>query len=414
MRTRTSTVSDGVLRLSANVRDILFEGIWPVSHGVAMNSYLVTGERTAIIDGVCGWDGVPETLISQLRELGIAPESVDYVVVNHMEPDHSGWLEAFRTLRGDDFTVVATERAIPLFDAFYGFTPRKIRTVADGDALDLGGGRQLRFLGTPNVHWPETMFTFDESSGTLFTCDAFGGFGALEDRRYDDELGEEEIAFFEAEALRYYANIVSTFSPAVLQAIKKTTTFGDSVKIVAPAHGLVWRRDPGRIIGDYGRWAGYQKGPAEAAVTVIWGSMYGNTERAVRAAVETLADTGLEVLEHRVPECHIGDILASAWRSSGVLLAMPTYEYKMFPPMAEALDELGRKRVQGRVALRLGSYGWSGGAQAELDEIMTRHRTGWSFLEPVEFKGRPKEEDIELVRRRVREFAEKVKTAAAG
>jgi anaerobic nitric oxide reductase flavorubredoxin len=402
-----TTVTDGIYRLSANAEDILFEGLWPIPNGVSMNSYIVQGEKTAIIDGVCGWDGVPQTLFDQFDQAGIDVNSIDYVVINHMEPDHSGWLEDFRRIR-PDFTIVTSKKAVPLLESFYGIQNRVIE-VGDGDTLDLGSGRVLAFAEIPNVHWPETIATFDTLSGTLFSCDAFGAFGAISDAPYDDQLSKEQIEFFEAEAVRYYSNIVAAFSTPVKKAIDRCESL--PIRIVAPGHGIVWRRDPHKIINDYRRYAEYQKGPARDEVTLIWGSMYGMTEKAVGPAVEAMEAEGIKVHVHRVPESSWGDILASVWISTGVVLAMPTYEYKMFPPMAAVLDELGKKKVQHRRAFRFGSYGWSGGAQKELDEIMTRYKTGWEFLDPVEFKGSPSEEEIALIKARCRQLTKTVISA---
>lgn len=411
-KSELSLVAEGVFRLSANVKDILFEGIWPIPKGVAMNSYLVVGDKVAIVDGVCGWDGVPETLFAQLDRMGVALGDLDYVVINHMEPDHSGWLEDFRRLRGDGFTIVTSEKAGPLLEAFYGIPPVAVRVVRDGDSLDLGG-RLLRFVEIPNVHWPETIATFDEKTGTLFTCDAFGSFGAIGASPYDDLLGPEDLSALEEETLRYYSNIVATFSSAAGKAIQKIDSLlGDQLKVVAPGHGIVWRGRPRGIIEEYLRYVSYQKGPAEPCVTLLWGSMYGNTESAVAAALEGLRSEGVEVREHRVPQSHIGDILTSAWKSTGIVLGMPTYEYKMFPPMAAVLDELSRKRVQNRLAFRFGSYGWSGGAAGELEEIMTKYKTGWDFLEEVEFRGRPREDHLEAIRSRCAELARRARVAA--
>jgi flavorubredoxin len=407
-----SSVADGIYRLSANVYDILFEGLWPIPNGVAMNSYIVKGEKTAIVDGVCGWDGVPETLFSQLDRMGIALTDIDYVVINHMEPDHSGWLKDFRKIRGDAFSIVTSQKAVPLLEAFYGIPSMNVRTVKDGDTLDLGAGHVLHFAEIPNVHWPETIATFDAKTGTLMSCDAFGSFGAVGSSPYDDGLPEKDIAFFENEVFRYYANIVATFSGATGRAIAKVESLiGDKLKIIAPGHGLVWRKNPQRILDLYKRCVKYHGGVAEPIVTVIWGSMYGNTEAAVPVAVEALKEAGLEVREFRVPQAPLGDILASAWVSTGIVLAMPTYEYKMFPPMAEIVSELGRKHVKSRQAFRFGSFGWSGGAQKELDEITERYKMLWNFTDPVEFKGSPKEADLAAVRAGALRLAENVREA---
>jgi anaerobic nitric oxide reductase flavorubredoxin len=323
-----TTVTDGIYRLSANMRDILFEGLWPIPNGVSMNSYIVKGEKTAIVDGVCGWDGVPETLFAQLDKIDVPLESIDYVIVNHMEPDHSGWIDDFKKIR-QDFTIVTSQKAVPLMEAFFDIT-NDIMVVGDGDTLDLGDGRVLAFAEIPNVHWPETIATFDTKSGTLMPCDAFGSFGAIDDAPYDDQLTQEQIDFFEQEAIRYYSNIVAAFSVPARKAIEKAAPL--PIKIIAPGHGIVWRKDPMKIVNDYLRYTSYQKGPCEEEVTIIWGSMYGNTEMAVEPAVKALEDEGLKVHVHQVPEDSWGDIITSVWSSTGVVLAMPTYEYKMFPP----------------------------------------------------------------------------------
>ena len=405
---RTTQVTDGVFRLSANVDNILFEGMWPIPNGIAMNSYVVKGEKAAIIDGVCTWEGVPEELFEQLDQMKVKLEDIDYVIINHMEPDHSGWLEPFSQLRGDDnFEILCTQRAVPLLESFYGIT-KNIRPVKSGDTLDLGDGRVLAFEEIPNVHWPETMATYDTKTKTLFPCDAFGSFGSVtDDAPYDDQLDQSQIDFFEREASRYYADIVAAFSMPTQKAIDKVESL--PVDIIAPGHGIVWRKNPQKIVDDYKRYASYSKGPAKPEVTVIWGSMYGNTEQGVQPVVEGLESEGVKVHVHEVPETDAGFVLQSVWESSGVVLGMPTYEYKMFPAMAAVVDEIGKKKALNRKAFSFGSYGWSGGAQKELQEIVERNKMKWDFLEPVEFKGRPTEEEKELLKQRGKELAVKVK-----
>jgi flavorubredoxin len=407
-----SLVTDGIYRLSAKVHNILFEGLWPIPHGVSMNSYIVKGDEVAIIDGVCGWDGVPETLYRQLDDIGVDVKDIRYVVLNHLEPDHSGWLESFAGLtRG--FEIVASAKGIEVAKAFYGFDERfRFRAVRSGDIIDLGAGKKLLFEEIPNVHWPETMATYEMGTGTLLPCDAFGSFGAIAgDAPFDDDLTEEQLAFFEGETLRYYANIVSAFSLPVRKAIDKLAPV--PIKVIAPGHGIVWRRNPGRILDMYKKLSSYAGGPAEAEVTVIWGSMYGMTEKGVEPVVEGVKAEGLPVHVHRTPETHLSYILASALRSGGIVLGMPTYEYRMFPPVAHVLDDLGRKRIVNRKAFRFGSFGWSGGAQKELDEMMRSHRMGWDFLPPVEFKGAPTQGALEEIHARGRELAALLKAARA-
>lgn len=400
-------VSDDTYLLSVNVENILFEGLWEIPNGVALNSYIIKGEKTAIIDGVCGWDGVPESLFVLLDKLNIDPKSIEYLIINHMEPDHSGWIEDFKKIN-PNFKVVCSKKSAELLDAFYGHT-ENVTVVTDDDTLDLGNGHILKFVEIPNVHWPDTIATFDTLTGTLFSCDAFGSFGNATESNYDDMLKSDDIDFYENEAVRYYANIVAAFSMPVKKAIDKCSTL--PIKIIAPGHGIVWRENPNKIIEDYIRYASYQKGPAKEEITLIWGSMYGMTEKAVNYVVKVLEEENIKFNVHRVPEVSWGTVLASAWNSTGIILAMPTYEYKMFPPMAAVLEELGKKKVFGRKAFRFGSYGWSGGAQKELDEIMNKYCMKWDFIEPVEFKGSPRDEDLQLIETRIRDLVKEVRNA---
>ena len=324
-----------------------------------------------------------------------------------MEPDHSGWIEAFKEIN-PDFKIVCSQKSADLLKAFYNHTENIL--IADDDfSLDLGKGHVLKFAEIPNVHWPDTIAAFDTLTGTLFSCDAFGSFGKVDERGYDDMLTQEEIDFFEREAVRYYANIVAAFSLPVKKAIEKCSSL--PIKIIAPGHGIVWRKNPEKIIEDYVRYASYQQGPAKEEITLIWGSMYGMTEKAVDHAAKVLEDEGIKVHIHRVPETDWGTVLTSVWTSTGVVIAAPTYEYKLFPPMAAVLDEIGKKRAVNRKAFSFGSYGWSGGAQRELNAIMERNRANWDFLEPVEFKGAPREEDLELITERLKELAKQVRDA---
>lgn len=394
---KITKMSEGITQLSVNIQDILFEGLWEMPNGVTLNSYVVEGEKIALIDGVCGWDGVPESLFDLLDQLNIDLKSIQYLILNHLEPDHAGWIEDLRKIH-EDFEIICTDKGADLFEAFFG-PGMNIRVVKDGDSVDLGDGKVLTFTTIPHVHWPDAMVTHEQSSGTLFSCDAFGTFGTFEKSSFDDDYSDEELAVYERDTIRYYSNIIAAFSPFVLKAAEKLKSL--SINAIAPGHGLVWRSRVSKIIQDYVSYANYQKGDARREVTLIWGSMYGMTGKAVDAVIEELKASGIKYHVHQVPETSWGEILTSVWTSSAVILGMPTYEYKMFPPMASILEELGKKKVHGRKAFRFGSYGWSGGAQKELDEISERFRWGWTFVDPHEFKGNASPEDLRIIRERV-------------
>ncbi len=399
---KITEISKEITQLSVNIKDILFEGLWEIPNGVTINSYVVKGDKTALIDGVCGWDGVPESLFKLLDEINVDVKSIQYLILNHLEPDHAGWIEDLLKIHRD-FEVICTEKGGDLFEAFFK-TDVKIRRVKDGDSIDLGNGKVLSFTTIPHVHWPDAMVTYEQSSGVLFSCDAFGSFGIFDKSTLDDGYTDTELVSFERDTVRYYSNIIAAFSPFVLKAVEKLD--GLEIKAIAPGHGLVWKSRVHKILNDYKNYATYQKGDARKEVTLIWGSMYGMTGEAVAVAEEVLRASGVKYYIHQVPESSWGDVLTSVWTSSAVILAMPTYEYKMFPPMSAILEELGKKKAQGRKAFRFGSFGWSGGAQKELDEINERLKLNWSFIEPHEFKGRACEADLEIIRKRVAELIE--------
>ena len=397
-------IAEGIHMLTMNVEDILFEGIWELANGVTLNSYIVQGDKTAIIDGVIGWDGVPETLYRSLEEIGVEPKDVDYLIVNHMEPDHSGWISSFRKIK-DDFTIVCTDKAAKMVASFYD--EDKIKVVKEGDTLDLGREKVLSFHPVANVHWPDTMYTYERDTKTLFSCDMFGTFGRMGDHCFDDEMTPEEVDFFESEGIRYYSNVMTTFTPSLRKAIEKAKEL--EINTIAPGHGPVYRKNIQKIIDDYSRYSQYAEGAGKNEVTILWGSMYGMTEKAVSHVESILQREGVKYNKLQMPLDSDSEMVATVFKSAGIIIAAPTYEYNLFPPVAAALDELGRKKITGKSAFRFGSYGWSGGAEKELTEIIERRRMKWDFVESVEFEGAPKEEDLSKVEAGVLELLEKMK-----
>jgi len=402
-------MSPGIYHLGVNILNgDLFEGLWPIPDGVSLNSYLVKGDKTALIDMVRDWDNAPLTLKQELGGIDMSFADLDYLVINHMEPDHTGWMNGLLS-QNPKLQILTTQKAAALLEAFYGIT-ENIRVVTTGDTLDLGQGKVLTFYDTPNVHWPETMMTWESSSGTLFSCDAFGSFGALGDAVFDDQISDDQHEFYEKETLRYYANIVASFSSFVLKAIDKLKDL--DIRVIAPSHGLIWREKPQEIIQRYINYAGYASGPAEPEITVVWGSMYGNTREVLNEVIRGERSEQVKVHVHQVPNEDVSYVLASAWKSTGIILGMPTYEYKMFPPMAYVLDIFERKHVKNKQAFRFGSWGWSGGAQKECDARTVPLK--WDFLESVEWQGRASEEVTKLAYSRGQELAREVKRLCGG
>ena len=406
---KATKITDGIYRLGINLEDdLLFEGMWPMPHGISINSYVVQGERTALIDLIEDVRDKPLEFEQELHSIPLQAKDIDCLIINHMEPDHTSWLPAFYQ-ENPDLEFYITKKGAAMLKAFCGID-KNVHIVKSGDTVDLGGGKILTFYEAPNLHWPETMFTFEQSSGILFTCDAFGSYGAITDVIFDDQLSSEQHDFFTQEALRYFANIIGGFSMFVEKAVAQLK--GLDIKMIAPSHGIVWREKPQDIIDTYLRFAGYMSGPAEAEVTIIWSSMYGNTEKVVNAMIQGVRSEGVPVHVHRVPNDHVGFILASAWKSAGLIVGMPTYEYRMFPPMAWTLDMFARKKVWNKKVLRFGSFGWSGGAQREMETLTEKLK--WDFLDPVEWQGAPDDEDLKRAEAQSRELARQIKEGDRG
>jgi anaerobic nitric oxide reductase flavorubredoxin len=377
-------IRPGVHWIGVNDRTTdLFEGLWPITQeGVSYNTYLINDEKKAIVDLTKALK-TDEFLdhINQITDVS----QLDYVIVNHMEPDHSGVLRTLRRV-APQATILGTEKSRAMLDSFYGIT-EGVRAVQDGDTLPLGQ-HTLQFVHAPFVHWPETMMTYEVSERILFSCDAFGSYGALHGAIFDDE--STDLEFYEREALRYYVNIVAIFSKPVLNAIAKLANV--PVSIIAPSHGLIWRKNPQRIVELYTKWAEYATRPTEVGITLMYGSMYGNTEKMMNAVAQGISREGVPLSIFDVAHTHASYILPALWTQRGVIVGAPTYEGSLFPPMAQALDVAVQKRVRNKQVARFGSYGWGGGAQRHFERIIEPLK--WELVESFEFMGGPTNEDL--------------------
>lgn len=361
----------------------LFEGLWPITQeGVSYNSYLINDEKTAIVDLTKSFKG--DEYFAQIDEITDVSK-IDYIIINHMEPDHSGLLRTLRRI-SPDVTLVGTAKTKKLLEDFFSIKDN-VKVVNDGDTLPLGK-RTLQFFMTPFLHWPETMMTYEPSERILFSCDAFGGYGAIRGAIFNDDCAN--IEFYEREALRYYVNIVANFSPRVLSAIAKLADI--PVDVIAPSHGLIWRENPSRIVDLYKKWAEYATGETEPGVTLVYGSMYGNTEVVMNAVAQGISKAGLPVEIFDAARTHVSYILPSLWTKRGVMIGAPTYEVSLFPPMADVLNMAVRKRIKNKKAAYFGSYGWSGGALREMQEIIKPLK--WDLVDTFEFTGAPTDQDI--------------------
>jgi len=374
----------GVFWIGVNDRTTdLFEGIWPITdEGVSYNSYLIKDKKTVLID--LAKSIKVDEFFGNLHELTDISK-IDYVVINHMEPDHTGILSILRKL-APDVVIIGSEKTKEMLASFYGLT-ENIKVVKDGEALEIGN-RQLVFFSTPGVHWPETIMTYDAREKILFSCDGFGGYGALRGSIFEDTC--TDIAFYEHEALRYFVNIVALFNKPTLKAINKLS--GVNVEIIAPSHGLIWRKNPRRIFDLYRKWCEYAGGTSEHGITLVYGSMYGNTERMMNAVAQGISKRKVPFRIFDAARTHVSYILPSLWIYSGVVVGAPTYEGALHPPTVDVLNYASLKRIMNKKLMTFGSYGWSGGALRTIRKIV--EPLNWEIVESFEWKGGPNIEDL--------------------
>ena len=377
----------------------LFEGLWPIDGvGISYNSYVIRDQKNVLIDLSRAFK--TDDFFDQISRI-VDLHKLDYVVVNHMEPDHTGVLKTLRMI-SKDIQIICTPKAVPMLKAYYGITD-DIKVVADGEKLNIGS-RELQFFHVPFVHWPETMVTYDPSTQVLFSCDAFGGYGALKGSLFDEDCSDME--YYEKESLRYYANIVSKFSTPVLNAIKKLG--GLQIKTIAPSHGLVWKKNPGHIIALYKKWAEYGTNGGEEGVTLLYGTMYGNTEAMMNVVAEGIAAGGIHPEIYDVARTHLTYLLPAMWKNKGIVVGAPTYEVTLFPYMEQVLEKAVLKGIKNKKTAYFGSYGWSKGALKKMQNMTAE--LDWKMIEAFEFGGAPTQEDFKTGFALGKKFAETVKS----
>lgn len=401
---RILPIAEGIQMVSVNAEGFLFEGMWDLPHGVSINSYVVGKEEVVLIDGICGWDQTEAGLHAFLEEAGIELENIKHVVLNHMEPDHTEWITSFLEIYSD-VEFYCSKPAYKLLEHYFGKTDR-ITVVGEGDVLEIGDGHKLTFISAPGVHWPDTIMTFEETTKTLFSCDNFGAFGSLT-HLTDEGCEEKDLVFLETQQQRYYADILATFSTQVGRSVQKAREKNPA--IIAPGHGMVWKKDVNRIMDDYDRYVRYAKGTAKEEVLIVRGSMYGMSDIMAKHIEEILEREGIPYTSVPVNTTDLGTILQYAWSATGIIAVASTYEFNLFPPMSYAIEEMGTKKVQGRVGFYTGSSGWSGGGKKHFEEIIERKKMNWDLVEGYEFRGIPSDEDKKIAEERVLEVVQKIK-----
>lgn len=333
-------------------RTHLFENIHPIPRGVSYNAYLLLDEHSVLFDTV-DWSACRQLLENVEHLLGEKP--LDYLLINHMEPDHGACIEEV-LLRYPHVKIISTEKAF-LFMRQFGFDidGHECITVQEGDTFTFGK-HTVTFVAAPMVHWPEAMVTFDLTNGVLFSADAFGSFGALDGKLFADEVDFPRDWLNDAR--RYLTNIVGKYGPHIQLLLKKAGGILDKIKYICPLHGPIWREDLMYFIEKYDKWSRYE--PEEQGVLIAYASMYGNTEGAAQALASKLCEKGLtNVFVYDVSNTHVSELISETFRLSHVVLASVTYNLGIYPVMHQYLMDMKALNVQNRTFALIENGSWA-------------------------------------------------------
>lgn len=355
-------ISERIFYVGVNDDDkVLFEGLWPIPVGVSYNSYIVADEKVALIDTV--ESGFEEEFIANIGQ-AVGDRNIDYLVVNHMEPDHSS-LISYMLERYQDLKIVANAKTVPMLKGYHGISPEDVLVMGEGEELSLGSC-SLRFHMIPMVHWPETMVTWLEEENTLFSGDAFGTFGSIDEEVIDNEDTFEQ---YRDEMMRYYACIVGKYGVPVQTALKKLGSL--QIKRICSTHGPVWERNIPAVIDIYDRMSRYE---VERGVCIVYGSMYGNTAAAADALAMELEERGIPYAIHDLAGNNAGELglsgaLRDIFRYDTIVVGSPTYNNGIFPPVETFMKALQARLIKGRRFYAFGSYTWAGASVRLLNEL---------------------------------------------
>ncbi len=348
------TITTDTFYVGVNDRHIdLFENMLPLPMGVSYNSYVIVDEKTALIDTV--EIGFSELFIEKIQT-ALQGRTLDYLIINHMEPDHSGSIKQIRHLF-PDVKIVGNARTFDMIQGYYGIT-NNLLAVKDGDSLSLGK-HQLRFYFAPMLHWPEVMMTYDETTQTLFSADAFGTFGTLDGGLIDTELNPDR---YWDEMIRYYANIVGKYGVQVQKALEKLGSL--PIQLICSTHGPIWKENIRKVISLTDKLSRYE---ADNGVVIVYGSMYGHTEHMAETLANYLSQKGVRnIIIHNVSRSDASFILRDIFKYKGLIIGCPTYCNELYPSIESLLKKIEIRSIKNRIFGTFGSFTWAGVAVKKL------------------------------------------------
>jgi flavorubredoxin len=374
----------------------LFENLWSLPYGVSYNSYLIVDEKIALVETVKGLRS--DEWLNNIREL-VDPSKIDYIILNHMEPDHTSSLPDIAAL-APNAILVYTPKAAPMQKSFYD-VPLKEKMVDDLEELSLGS-KTLKFVHAPFLHWPETMFTYVVEDEVVFSCDAFGSFGALNGKHFDDEI---DLRLVEKESRRYVSAIITSYFKFVQRALDRVKELGIGIKVIAPSHGPIYRKDPMWIVSKYDEWT---KPELEKYCTIVYGTMYGYTHRIAIKLKKELQDLGVEVKLHNVSYSDMSHIITDSVRASVLVVGTPTYDAFPYPKVWGFVNEVQGKRFPVDTVALFGTFGWGGGGVKRLEKMFTEMKK--EILQPiVDVKARASDEENMKLKELAKTIANRIK-----
>ena len=348
----------------------LFENIHPIPNGVSYNSYLLLDKKTVLFDTV-DWDACRQFLENVEHVLN--GRDLDYLVINHMEPDHGASIEEI-LLRYPKVKIISTEKSFLLMHQFGFNVDGRTEEVKEGDTRCFGK-HTITFVEAPMVHWPEAMVSFDVTNGVLFSADAFGSFGALDGKLFNDEVDFDRDWLDDAR--RYYTNIVGKYGPHVQALLKKAGTI--DIKVICPLHGPVWRNDFGYLLDKYDQWSRYE--PEETGVLIAYASMYGNTESAAQVLAAKLVEKGVKnVVVHDVSNTHVSYLISDAFKYSHIVLASVTYNLGIYPVMHDFLMHMKALNMQKRTVGIIENGSWAPKSGSLMKDFLDNQMKQMSIL----------------------------------
>lgn len=381
---QNTLIKGNVHYVGVNDRDkTLFEGLWPLPNGVSYNSYLIDDEMVTLVDtvDVCYFD-----IFHQKIRNVIGDRPINYLVINHMEPDHSGSIKLIKEYY-PDIIIVGNKQTFNMVQGFYGVTGEQY-LVKDGDYLALGK-HKLHFYMTPMVHWPETMMTFDSTDNILFSGDAFGTFGALDGSFLDTKIN---VSRYWDEMTRYYSNIVGKYGSPVQKALAKLQDL--NIEAIASTHGPVWTDSENidRVIKTYHDLSLYN---AKEGVVIIYGTMYGNTQAMAEAIAHELAEQGIkDIIIHNANKSDPSYIIADVFKYKGLIVGSPTYNGQLYPRIDSILSDILLRDMKNRYLGYFGSFSWASVSVKRLSDFATKSKFEL-VADPAEMKHAMKQEDFD-------------------